>query len=62
MHQNMLVLESALGLQQAPDQTHPKFQGNLMICFMRLAGGINFDSLKRDFSQIHSSTNEGIGI
>ena len=28
---------------------------------MRLGGGIKFDSLKRDFNQIHSSTNEGIG-
>ena len=24
--------------------------------------GIDFDSLKRDFGQIHSSTKEGIGI
>lgn len=31
-----------------------------MICFVRLVGGTKFDSLKRDFSQIHSSTNEGI--
>ena len=28
---------------------------------MIFVGGTNFDSLKRDFSQIHNSTNEGIG-
>ena len=27
---------------------------------MRLLGGLNSHPLKRDFSQIHSSTNEGI--
>ena len=31
-----------------------------MIWFMRLEGGLNSHSLKRDLSQIHCSTNEGI--
>ena len=37
-----------------------KYKETLMFCFMGLEDGINFDSLKKCFGQIHSSTNEGI--
>lgn len=38
-HQNMLALESTLGLRQVPDQTHLKLKGYSMIWIRLLEGG-----------------------